>query len=91
MLGSGFGLYSVEAFKRNKKRRKQHTPFSKKMLISKGRKLKRKFPKATRIQLLAIRERMKKQNRKDRDTSIVSFTLAFVLVLGVFLVTKTML
>ena len=34
------------------------------------------FPKITEIQLLAIREKMKKQNRQERDIFIVSFVIA---------------
>lgn len=82
MLGSGFGLYAVEAFKRDKKRRKQHTPFSNSLLMRSGKKIKNVFPKATKIQLLAIREKMKKQHRKDRDILILSFVLAVVSLSG---------
>lgn len=91
MLGSGLGLYSVEALKRDRKRRKKHTPFSSSFRIYKGTKTQFVFPKASKIQLLAIREKMKKQNRKDRDRSILSFTLAFVLLVSVFMITKNML
>jgi len=82
MLGSGFGLYAVEAFKRDKKRRKQYTPFSNNSLRYQGKKITKVFPKASQIQLLEIRERMKKQNHKERNRLILSFIIAIPITIG---------
>ena len=76
MLGSGFGLYSVEAFKRDKNRRNKRKSFDKNLHYYKNDGIKNEFPKITEIQLSAIREKMKKQNRKERDQLILSFILA---------------
>ncbi|EDP94893.1 hypothetical protein U8527_15165 [Kordia algicida OT-1] len=76
MLGSGFGLYAVEAFKRDKKRRKQHTPFSTHLLRFEGKKIIKEFPKATKKQLMVIQEKIKKQERKERNKLILAFALA---------------
>ncbi|MFK7750342.1 MAG: hypothetical protein AB8B65_18265 [Kordia sp.] len=85
MLGSGFGLYAIEAFKRDRKRRKQHTPFSSDSLRYQGKKITKVFPKATKIQLLEIRERMKKQNRKERDKLMLSFIIAIPITIGLII------
>jgi riboflavin transporter FmnP len=85
MLSIGFGSYAVEAFKRDKKRRKTHTPFSKNVLTRKGKRIGKVFPKASELQLLTIREQMKKQNRKERDSLIVSFILAAGVISGLVL------
>ena len=85
MLSIGFGSYAVEAFKRDKKRRKTHTPFSKNVLTRKGKRIGKAFPKASELQLLTIREQMKKQNRKERDSLIVSFILAAGVISGLVL------
>ena len=82
MLSIGFGSYAVEAFKRDKKRRKTHTPFSKNVLTRKGKRIGKAFPKASELQLLTIREQMKKQNRKERDSLIISFALAIIVIVG---------
>jgi hypothetical protein len=82
MLGSGFGLYAVEAFKRDKKRRKTHTPFSNSLLTRQAKKINKAFPKATELQLLTIREQMKKQNRKERDKLIIAFVIAIPVTIG---------
>ncbi len=82
MLGSGLGLYSVEALKRDRKRRKKHTPFSNSLLLRNGKKVKNVFPKASKMQLLAIREKMKKQQHKERTILILSFIIAIPITIG---------
>lgn len=76
MLGSGFGLYAVEAYKREKNRRSKRKPFDKKLKFYKDEGIRKIFPKISEIKLNAIREKIKKQQRKERDKLILSFVLA---------------
>jgi len=76
MLGSGFGLYALEANKREKNRRSKRTIFDKSLRYYKDEGIRKIFPKATKVQLEAIREKLDKQNRTERKKLIIAFILA---------------
>ncbi|MGH1384167.1 hypothetical protein [Kordia sp.] len=81
-MGQGIGFYVLDDIRRTKKRRDKRTPFDKNLRYYKDEGKKKIFPKLTEIQLSAIRERMKKQNRKERDKSIIAFIIAIPITIG---------
>lgn len=81
-MGSGAAFYVYGDLDRTKRRRERRTPFDKNLRYYKNEGKKKIFPKLTEIQLSAIRERMKKQNRKERDKSIIAFIIAIPITIG---------
>lgn len=81
-MGSGSAFYVLEDINRTNKRRNKRKSFDKNLRYYKNDGIKNKFPKITEIQLSAIREKMKKQNRKERDKLILSFILAIPVSIG---------
>jgi len=75
MLGSGFGLYAVEASKREKNRRNKRKPFDKSLHYYKDEGIKKEFPKASEAQLEAIRKKIHKENQKERRKLIIAFII----------------
>jgi len=75
-MGSGAAFYVHGDLHRARVRRNKRNPFTKNRSYYKNFKKKNISPKITEIQLLAIREKMKKQNRRERDKLIVSFVVA---------------
>ena len=75
-MGSGAAFHVHGDLHRTRVRRNKRNPFTKKRHYYKDHERKDIFPKITEIQLSAIRERIKKQNRKERDTLIISFIIA---------------
>ncbi len=82
MLGTTGGLHAIEALKRQKSRRNKRKAFDKNLHYYKDEGIKRTFPKVSEIQLNAIREKIKKQERKERDKFIISFILAIPVSIG---------
>lgn len=78
---TGFAVY--EDLDRTKRRHNKRTPFDKNQSYYKDEGIKKTFPKATEVQLEAIREKLKKQQRSDRIKSIVAFTVAIPISLGI--------
>ncbi|WP_298420113.1 hypothetical protein [uncultured Kordia sp.] len=81
-MGSGAGFYVHGDLERTKKRRNKRTPFDKNQHYYKDEGIKKTFPKVSEIQLNAIREKIKKQERKERDKLIISFILAIPASIG---------
>lgn len=88
-MGSGAAFYVHGDLDRTKRRRDRRKPFDKNLHYYKDEGERKIFPKLTEIQLSAIRERMKKQNRKERDKSIIAFIIAIPVTIGIIVgVTK---
>ena len=81
-MGSGSAFYVLEDINRTNKRRNKRKAFDKNLRYYKDDGVKNEFPKITEIQLSAIREKMKKQHRKERDLLILSFILAIPVSIG---------
>ncbi|MCH2196865.1 hypothetical protein [Kordia sp.] len=75
-MGSGAAFHVHGDLYRTRERRNKRNPFAKERLYYKDYKRKDISPKITEIQLSAIREKIKKQNRKERDKLIISFIIA---------------
>ncbi|WP_420574018.1 hypothetical protein [Kordia sp.] len=82
-MGSGAAFYVLEDLERTRRRRNRRKPFSKSLRYFKDQGIKNKFPKITQIQINAIREKIKKQDRKDRDRLILAFIIAIPVFIGI--------
>lgn len=81
-MGSGAGFYVHGDLERTKKRRNKRTPFDKNLHYYKDEGIQKTFPKVSEIKLNAIREKIKKQERKERDKLIIAFILAVPVSIG---------
>lgn len=75
-MGSGAAFEVFADLDRTKRRRNKRTPFDKSLHYYKDEGIKNVFPKATEIQLEAIRKKLQKQQRSDTIKTIISFTIA---------------
>lgn len=82
MIGVGVGLATMNATYKANSRRRKRTPFDKNLKYYKDEGVKKTFPKVSEIKLNAIREKIKKQERKERDKLIIAFVLAIPVSIG---------
>ncbi|WP_046759049.1 hypothetical protein [Kordia jejudonensis] len=75
-MGSGAGFYVHGDLERTKQRRSKRTAFDKNLRYYKNEGVKNIFPKVSEIKLKTIREKIKKQQRKERNQLILAFVLA---------------
>ncbi|WP_298519400.1 hypothetical protein [uncultured Kordia sp.] len=82
-MGSGAAFYVHGDLYRTRVRRNKRNPFNKNRRYYKDYRKKSNSPKITEIQLSAIREKIKKQQRKERDKLIIAFIIAIPLTIGI--------
>lgn len=75
-MGSGAAFEVFGDLERTKKRRSKRTAFDKNLHYYKDDGVKIEFPKVPEAQLNIIRRKLKKQQRSERNRTILAFILA---------------
>lgn len=83
-MGAGAGFYVHGDLDRTKRRRKQHKAFDKNQRYYKDHGDKKTFQKATKIQLMAIREKIAKDRRIENRKTVLAFVLGIPIAIVIF-------